>query len=80
MRRIKDILESPDSGQAFHPMEDRQRGPTMATGVPFRFSRSVLSSLTPAPSLGEHTREVLRDWLGVADDEFAELATQGMLV
>jgi len=80
MRRIKDILESPDSGQAFHPMEDPQRGPTTATGVPFRFSRSVLSSLTPAPTLGEHTRQVLRDWLGIADDEFAELETQGMLV
>ena len=35
MRRIKDIVDSPDSGQVFHPMEDPKRGPTMATGVPF---------------------------------------------
>lgn len=80
MRRIKDIVDSPDSGQVFHPMEDPKRGPTMATGVPFGFSRSLLSALTPAPTLGEHTREVLRDWLAIADGEFAELEKQGILV
>ena len=79
MRRIKDIVDSPDSGQVFHPMEDPKRGPTLATGVPFGFSRSLLSSLTPAPTLGEHTRDVLRDWLGIAEGEFAELEKQGML-
>ena len=80
MRRIKDIVDSADSGQVFHPMEDPKRGPTIATGVPFRFSRSLLPALRPAPTLGEHTRDVLRDWLDIADSEFTELEKQGMLV
>ena len=79
MRRIKDIIDSPDSGHAFQPMDDPKRGPIMATGVPFAFSRSKLSPLWPAPSLGEHTRGVLQDWLGVTDREFVDLEKQGML-
>lgn len=79
MRRIKDIIDSPDSGRVFQPMADPNRGPTLATAVPFTFSRSNLAPLWPAPSLGEHTREVLDDWLGVTDSEFADLEKQGML-
>jgi benzylsuccinate CoA-transferase BbsF subunit len=80
MRRIKDVLDSSDRGRIFRPMEDPKRGPVMATGAPFTFGGSCLSSLKPAPSLGEHTREILSDWLSIGDSEFAEIEKQEVLV
>jgi crotonobetainyl-CoA:carnitine CoA-transferase CaiB-like acyl-CoA transferase len=37
-------------------------GPVIAN--PIRFSDTPARYLRPAPELGEHTEEVLRDWLG----------------
>ena len=31
----------------------------------------------PAPLLGEHNKAVLSDWLGLSDDEIADLKTDG---
>jgi len=33
-----------------------------------------------SPCLGEHSMEILRDLLGMSDDEIAEVATSGALV
>ena len=41
-------------------------------GTPWAFRR-------PAPSLGEHTREVLRDWLGFADSDVHQLFASGVV-
>ena len=46
-----------------------------ATG--FRFSRSLTNS-NPSPRMGEHTREVLSEVLGVPDEEIASLAAKGI--
>ena len=80
MRRIKDIIDSPDSGQRFSyrwqiPIGD----PLWLRRSLSRSAEVILAPLWPAPSLGEHTREVLDDWLGVTDSEFADLEKQGML-
>ena len=37
-------------------------------GAPFDFSESELDLSRPAPTLGQHTEEVLRDWLGGEPD------------
>lgn len=41
-------------------------------GTPWTFRR-------PAPSLGEHTREVLRDWLGFPDGDVQQLFASGVV-
>jgi crotonobetainyl-CoA:carnitine CoA-transferase CaiB-like acyl-CoA transferase len=52
----------------------------MATGVPFEFGRSSVAPFKPPPRLGEHTKEILSDWLDVGEAEFADIESQGILV
>lgn len=44
---------------------------------PFVFDGRRKSGTSPPPALGEHTRQVLRDWLGVDDEQMASLAAAG---
>src|SRR5262249_44918754 len=46
---------------------------------PFRFASVARWLRSPAPTLGEHTREVLNGLLGVPDGELAELAAAGVI-
>jgi crotonobetainyl-CoA:carnitine CoA-transferase CaiB-like acyl-CoA transferase len=55
------------------------RSATVVAGVPFSFGRSALASFKPAPSLGEHNDEVLREWIGASDREITELKDQNVL-
>ncbi len=57
-----------------HPVE----GEITLLGQPFRLSESHVD-IAPAPLLGQHTFEVLRDELGMADDELVSLATEGVV-
>ena len=51
--------------------------PTVAN--PVRFSRSAVCYAAPPPMLGEHTAEVLRDWLGYSSDQIEELSSSGAI-
>jgi len=42
-------------------------------------SRTPAAPSTPPPLLGEHTREVLSDALGIPEDEIAELFEAGVV-
>lgn len=85
MYRIADVVRAESEGgetdgiRAFRPLEDPQGGTTLATGVPFRFSRSRLAPMAPAPGLGEHSRSVLKSWLNLSDSEIDRLEKQGAL-
>lgn len=46
---------------------------------PAKFSTIGQPSLTPAPQMGEHTREVLSEWLRIADPEISRLINDGVL-
>lgn len=56
-----------------HPRAGRLR----AVGVPARLSATPGSVRTPAPMLGQHTDEVLRDLLGLSESEIASLRSAG---
>ena len=58
-----------------HPVGGRQRQRTW----PFRLSRSPAEIRAPAPCLGEHSREVLREVLGYSDDEIEALEAAGVV-
>jgi crotonobetainyl-CoA:carnitine CoA-transferase CaiB-like acyl-CoA transferase len=53
--------------------------PAMTYGFPIRFSRSEADLDTPAPALGQHTVEVLRDIAGLDAARIAELAERGVI-
>ncbi len=55
-----------------------QAGPTKALGCPLHFSETPTSIDRPAPLLGEHTREVLREH-GFSDPQIDALAAEGVV-
>jgi crotonobetainyl-CoA:carnitine CoA-transferase CaiB-like acyl-CoA transferase len=76
---MKDIVESPQfaARDFFVDIEHPQAGtlsypgfPAKLTGAEWRFG--------PAPLLGEHTEEVLRDLAGLSAEEIAELQAAGV--
>jgi crotonobetainyl-CoA:carnitine CoA-transferase CaiB-like acyl-CoA transferase len=46
---------------------------------PIRFSDTPVAYRYGPPVLGQHSREVLSEWLGMAEDEFDDLASRGVL-
>ena len=48
-------------------------------GLPMRFSDVERCYRCPAPTLGQHTEEVLRELLGLGDDAIAELRAEGIV-
>jgi len=69
MRRINDVIGSEDGATVFAKMQERRVGSMLTTGLPFSLSSDSLPPPRSAPSLGEHTREVLREWLSLSDEE-----------
>ena len=51
-------------------------GPVRLLGMPVKFSRTPGDATRPAPALGEHTSEVLRE-AGIDGDELEELLSSG---
>ena len=60
-------------------MNHPRAGKVKMVGAPVRLSKTPGSVRTPAPMLGEHTDEVLRDLLGLGKDEIADLRHAGAL-
>jgi len=58
-----------------HPDGRSTRGP----GNPIKLSRTAEESFSPAPHLGAHTSEVLRDILGYEEGRIAELRSTGVI-
>jgi crotonobetainyl-CoA:carnitine CoA-transferase CaiB-like acyl-CoA transferase len=57
-------------------MEQPQIGTVRLLGAPVKFGRTPARPDRPAPALGEHTDEVLRE-IGYADTEIAALKESG---
>jgi crotonobetainyl-CoA:carnitine CoA-transferase CaiB-like acyl-CoA transferase len=57
----------------------RVAGPIRMTGPPVRMSDTPGTVRTPAPLLGEHTEEILRDRLGMASADIARLRDAGVV-
>ncbi|MDE0213699.1 MAG: CoA transferase [Deltaproteobacteria bacterium] len=79
MRRIADLAEDGSPSRAYKRMAEPRVGSMLTTALPVAFSESPLPPPTPAPCLGQDTREVLREWLDLRESELAELAGTGAL-
>ncbi|MBX3628278.1 MAG: CoA transferase [Rhizobacter sp.] len=60
-------------------LDHAEMGRALYNMPPFRCSRTPVGLQGPAPRLGEHTREVLRELMDVNDAEYASLESEGVL-
>jgi CoA:oxalate CoA-transferase len=60
-------------------IDDRRGGTRPVVRAPYRFSGESCAVRRPAPRRGEHNAEVLREWLGWADERIRALAELGVL-
>jgi CoA:oxalate CoA-transferase len=62
-----------------HDVEHPRLGPVVLPASPLRFSDMPSPEVRIEPELGEHTDEVLREWLGMPADEVASLRAEGVV-
>lgn len=81
VQRCSDLHRDPQLAHRGHwvTLEHNEMGPTVYDGIPFKLSASPGRLERAAPCLGEHTELVLRELLGYADEEIAELVMAGAL-
>src|SRR5882762_1304651 len=60
-------------------LDHPQAGVTRALGSPLHFSATPGGNTLPAPLLGQHTREVLRE-CGYSDAEIDDFVAEGVIV
>ena len=56
-----------------------EMGESLYNNLPFRFSRTPVQPTRPAPLLGEHTREILRELIHLSDAEIDALEAEQVL-
>jgi len=78
---IKDIFEDPQfiAREAIISVNDAKLGPIAMQGVVPQFSQTAGHVWRTGPDLGEHNFEILRDELGLTDDELRYLADQRVI-
>jgi formyl-CoA transferase/CoA:oxalate CoA-transferase len=60
-------------------LEHAAAGLLKMTGTPMKFTRTAGAIRTPPPLLGEHTRSILADDVGLSDAEIADLRARGVI-
>jgi crotonobetainyl-CoA:carnitine CoA-transferase CaiB-like acyl-CoA transferase len=69
------------AARGFFPELDHvEIGPRRLPSVPWVASRSPMSPRSAAPALGQHTREVLGEVLGLTAEQLDELERAGVTV
>ena len=68
IQSVQEICEHPQtqSREMVIELEHPKAGAIRVTGIPIKLSATPGAVVTPPPGLGEHTQNVLRDWLGIA--------------
>jgi crotonobetainyl-CoA:carnitine CoA-transferase CaiB-like acyl-CoA transferase len=79
VRRINDVIDSLDAPTVFCQMAERRIGSMLTTKLPFSLSLVDLPAPRSAPSLGEHSADVLREWLNWSATEIEEMQQQEVL-
>jgi benzylsuccinate CoA-transferase BbsF subunit len=73
VRKIEQVVDEPSGPSVFHRVPDPRVDEIMVTGLPFSMAAGGMPGPFPAAVLGQHTDEVLREWLGLEDGDIAAL-------
>jgi crotonobetainyl-CoA:carnitine CoA-transferase CaiB-like acyl-CoA transferase len=79
VRRINEVVDSQDAPKIFVEMTEPRIGSMLTTKLPFSLSFVDLPEPASAPSLGEHSADVLRTWLHCSAAEIEEIQLQEVL-
>jgi crotonobetainyl-CoA:carnitine CoA-transferase CaiB-like acyl-CoA transferase len=81
-QRISDLQNDPQlAHRGFHHyMEHPEMGNIPYSGHEFRIRGYDSRPLSPAPCLGQHSEQVMREILGMSDNELAEVLVAGAVV
>jgi formyl-CoA transferase/CoA:oxalate CoA-transferase len=82
VRSFKEVAEHPQTAlrEMFPYLESAAAGRHQVTGTPVKLTETSGRPTTPAPSLGEHTRAVLKELLALKDDAVDDLAKRGVVL
>jgi crotonobetainyl-CoA:carnitine CoA-transferase CaiB-like acyl-CoA transferase len=80
VRHINDVIDSPDAPVVFCKMPERRIGSMLTTKLPFSLSCVDFPAPCNAPSLGEHSADILRAWLNCSSAEIDEINKQEVLL
>ncbi len=61
------------------PVEDPELGRTLMPGIVPKFSETPGTVEHAGPRLGEHNRQIYREWLGYGEEELSRLTAQGII-
>jgi len=75
---VRDVCERPQviARDMIVELEHPEAGPIRVTGVPIKLSDTPGAVHSPPPVLGQHTEDVLADWLDMNAQQVAELRRQ----
>lgn len=77
------MVEDDDDCSLGNPMMDTIHQPGigdyLASGSPIRFAHSGDLAAMPAPVLGQHTEEILKEDLNLSDGEVGRLKQEGIV-
>ena len=78
--KASEVLESPQlrARGFFETVHHPEAGTHQMPGMPWRLSRTPGSIRLPAPCLGEHSRRVLMEYLGLTETDLADLEQRGI--
>jgi crotonobetainyl-CoA:carnitine CoA-transferase CaiB-like acyl-CoA transferase len=78
---LKEVVGDPqiEASGMFQTVRHPRKGDVRVFGNPLNLSSSPPRQLEPAPALGEHTRLVLRERLGMSEAEIDRLAAEGVI-
>ena len=81
VNNLAEVAGDPQSAarEMFPVLEHPTVGPIRVTGAPLKFSASRGAITRPAPHLGQHTRTILRERLGLAEAEVERLVAGGVV-
>jgi len=62
----------------FQVLEHKEMGPTAYDAPPYRLSKTPFELHSAAPCLGQHNEYILKEILGMGDEEIADLMAEGV--